>query len=73
MDHVNNGSYQLPKKDPSAKTKAMALIINYIIILSLLTRLSLDFIVNQKYTSQEFLYILLFHIVAPRCTILTNT
>ena len=29
--------------------------------------------VNQKYTSQQFLYVLFFHIVAPRCKILTNT
>ena len=28
----------------------------------------LDFIVNQKYTCQEFIYVLLFHIVAPHCT-----
>ena len=27
---------------------------------------------NQKYTSQEFLHVLLFHIVAPHCTILTS-
>ena len=27
--------------------------------------------VNQKYTSQEFLYVLSFHIVVSRCTILT--
>ena len=29
--------------------------------------------VNQKHTNQEFLYVLLFHIVAFHCTILTNT
>ena len=29
--------------------------------------------VNRKYKSQEFLYVLLFHIVAPSCAILTNT
>ena len=32
----------------------------------------LDFIVNQKYTNREFLYILLFHIVACHYSVLTN-
>ena len=85
MDHINNGPYQLLKKDPTTKIKAKTLkqlkvlkdtsllIINCIIILNLLTRLCLDFMVNQKYTSHDFLYVLLFHIVAPHCTTLTNT
>ena len=85
MDHINNGPYQLLKKDPTTKIKAKTLkqlkvlkdnefIDNKLYYyLNLLTRLRLDFMVNLKYTSQEFLYVLLFHIVAPRCTILTNT
>ena len=37
-----------------------------------ITVLVLDFMVNQKFTSQEFLYVQLFHIAAPRCTILNT-
>ena len=33
----------------------------------------LDFMVNQKHASQEFLHVLLFHIVSPHYTTLTNT
>ena len=62
MDYINNGPYQLLRKDPATKIKAK----------TLLTRMSLNFMVNQKYASQEFLYILLFHTVAPHCIILKN-
>ena len=83
MDHMNNGLYQLLKKDPTTKIKATTLkqlkvlkdneLIGNIIIQNLLTGLRPDFMVNQKNPSQDFLYVLLFYIVAPHCTILTNT
>ena len=84
MDHINNGSYQLLKKDPAAKIKAKTFkqlkvlkenkfIDNKLYYYLNPTRLRLDFMVNQKCTSQEFLYILLFHILATHCAILTNT
>ena len=83
MDHMNNGLYQLLKKDPTTKIKAKTLkqlkvlkdneLIGNIIIQNLLTGLRPDFMVNQKNPSQDFLYVLLFYIVAPHCTILTNT
>ena len=85
MDHINNGPYQLLRKDPTTKIKAKTL-------KQLKVLKDNEFIDNklyyylkptdsptprfygqQKHTSQEFLYVLLFHIVAPRCTILTNT
>ena len=85
MDHINNGSYQLLKKDPTTKIKAKAL--KQLKVLE-----DNEFIENKlyyylkptyspaprfygqpQYTIQEFLYALLFHIVAPRCTSLTNT
>ena len=80
---MNNGLYQLLKKDPTTKIKAKTLkqlkvlkdneLIGNIIIQNLLTGLRPDFMVNQKNPSQDFLYVLLFYIVAPHCTILTNT
>ena len=33
----------------------------------------LDFMFNQKYASQELLYILFFHIVTPDCKIVIST
>ena len=42
---------------------------NYIIILNLPTCPRLDFMVNLKYTNQELIYVLLFHIEAPHCTV----
>ena len=45
------------KKDPPAKVKAKTL---KQILLLLITTLHLDFMVNQKYKSQEFLYVLYF-------------
>ena len=77
MDHMNDGSYQLLKYDPTTKIKAktlkqlkalwmaMSLLIIKNNIWNLLTFLHLDFMVNQKYKNQEFLFILL------HCTILT--
>ena len=38
-----------------------------------MTRLRLAFMVSEKYTNQKFLYVLLFHIVASHCIIITNT
>ena len=83
MDHINNGPYQLLEKDPTTKIKAKTLkqlkvlkdneFIDNKLYYYLLTHLRLDFMVHQKYTSQEFLYVLFFHTVAPRGTILTNT
>ena len=46
---------------------------NYIISLNLPTCPRLDFMVNLKYTNQELIYVLLFHIEAPHCTVLTDT
>ena len=43
------------KKDPPAKVKANTL---KQILLLLITPLHLDFIINQKYKRQEFLYVL---------------
>ena len=85
MDHIKNGPYQLLKECPSTKIETktlkqlMALKDNEFIdnklyyYLKPVTRLRPDFMVNQKRTSQEFLYVLLFRIVAPHCKILTNT
>ena len=79
MDQINNGPHQLLKKDCTTKIKAKtlkklkALKNNEFIdnkLYYFLTCLCLDFMVNQKYTSQDILYALLFHIVAPHCTIL---
>ena len=83
MNHISNGPYQLLKKDPKDPTKIKAktmkqlkdlkdneLIDNKLhYYLKPTDSLVPDFTVNQKYTSQD---VLLFHIVAPRCTILTN-
>ena len=84
MNHINNGPYQLLKKDPTTKIKTKTLkqlkvlkdnefIDSKYYYLNLLTHLRLNFMINQKSTSQEFLYVLLFLIVAPRYTISTNT
>ena len=86
MDHINNGPYQLLKKDPTNKIKTKTLrqlkVLKeieftdnklYYYLKPTDSRLRLDFMVNQKCTSQEFTYVLLFHIVASRCAILTNT
>ena len=66
MDHINSRPYQLLKKDLTTKIKAKtlkqskALKDNEFIDNKLrTTRLCLDFMVNQKYTSQEFLSVLL--------------
>ena len=76
MDHINNGPYQLLKKDPTTKIKAKTLkqlkVLKDNEFIDNKLYYYLVFMVNQKYTSQEFLYVLLFQIVAPRCTILTN-
>ena len=84
MDHLNNGPYQLLKKDPTTKIKTKTLkqlkvlkdsefidnkLYYYLKPYSPAPR----FYGNQKSISQEFLYVLLFLIVAPRCTISTNT
>ena len=78
MDHINNGPYQLLKKDPTTKTKTKTL-------KQLKFLKDNEFINNKLYYYLKptdspparfyhvFLYVLLFHIVAPRCTVLTNT
>ena len=62
IDDINNVPYQLFKKDPTTKITAKTL-------KQLKVLKDNEFIDNklytQKYTSQEFLYVLLFHIVAP--------
>ena len=84
MDHINNGPYKLLKKDPTTKIKAKTLkqlkvlkdnefIDNKLYYYLKPTDSPAPLWSTKKYTSQEFLYVLLFHIVAPRCTILTNT
>ena len=81
MDHINNGSYQLLKKDPTTKIEAKTL-------KQLKVLKDNEFIDNKLYyylkpTSspaarfygQPKIYnpgVLLFHIVAPHCTVLTN-
>ena len=70
MDHINNGPYQLIKEDPTINIKTKTLkplkgsegqrvhdskLYYYLIPADL----------PEPYTSQEFLYVLLFHIVAP--------
>ena len=77
MDHISNGSYQLLKKDPTTKIKPKTL-------KQLKVLKNNEFIDNKLYynlkltdspapRSHDFLYVLLFHLVAPCCTILTNT
>ena len=79
MDHINNGPYQLLKKDPTTKIKAKTLkqlkVLkdNEFIDNKLYYYLKPTDLPAPRFYGQEFLYILLFHIVAPRCTILTNT
>ena len=82
MDHINNGPYQLLKKDPPTKietTETKVLKDNEFIDNKLYYYLKPTdspaprFYGQPKYTSREFLYVLLSHILALRCTILTNT
>ena len=85
MDHINNGPYQLLTKDPTIKIKAKTLkqlkALKYSLFIDSKLHYylkptdspALDFMVNQKYRSQQFLYVLLPHTVAPNCTVLTNT
>ena len=83
MDPINNCSNQLLEKGPTTKIKDKTLKLlkalkdnefidnnlNYYLKLTDLPQP----MVNQKYTSQEFLYALLLHMVAPHHTVLTNT
>ena len=86
MDHMNNSQYQLLKKDPTTKIKTKTLkqlkVLkdsefndnkSHYYLKPADSPVPLDFMVNQKYTIQAFLYVVVFHIVAPNCTILTNT
>ena len=78
VDHINNNPYQLLKKDPTTKIKTKTL-------KQLKFLKDNEFINNKLYYYLKptdspparfyhvFLYVLLFHIVAPRCTVLTNT
>ena len=82
--HINNAPNQLLEKHPTIKIKTKTLkkwkplkdneFIDSKLYYYLKPTdwLRLYFMVHQKYTSQECLYLLLFHIVAPSCTILTN-
>ena len=85
IDHVNSSPYQLSKKDPITKIKAKILnqqkalknnevIGNKLYYYLRPTELTAPrFMFNQRYANQEFLYILLFHIVAPHCRTFTST
>ena len=84
MDHINNGPYQLLNKDPTTKIKTKTLkklkvlkdnkfIDNKLYYLKPTDSPAPRFYGQQKSTSQELLYVLLFHIVTPHCTISTNT
>ena len=77
-NNINNDPYQLLKKGGTTKIKARKLkqlkilqdneVINdklYYYLKPTDLPVRLDFMVNQKYTSQESLYVLLFHIVVP--------
>ena len=66
MDHINNGPYQLLKKDPTTKIKTKTL-------KQLKVLKDNEFIDNKLYYYLKSTDSLLFHIVAPRCKILTNT
>ena len=77
MYHVNNGPYQLLKNDPTTKIKTNTLkqlkvlkgneFIDNKLYYNVKPTDSpgLDFMFNQKSTSQEFLYVLLFHTWLP--------
>ena len=85
MDHIYNSPYQLFNKDSTNKIKAKSLKQLKVMkdnefidnksyyYLKPTDSAAPKFLVNQKYTNQEFLYVLLFLIVASRCTVLTNT
>ena len=83
MDHINNGPYQLLKKDPTIKVKTKTLKELKFLKDNEFTDNKLYYYLkpNDSPTSrfygqpkiQEFLYVLLFHIAVPRCTIVTNT
>ena len=79
MDHINNGPYQLLKKDPNTKIKTKTLkqlkILkdNEFIDNKLYYYLKpSDFMVNQKYISQEFLCPIVSY-SGSCCIISTNT
>ena len=83
MDHINNGPYQLLNKDPTTKIKTKTLkqlkvlkdneFIDYKLYYYLKPTESPvpRFYGHPKI--QEFLYVQLFLIVTPRCTISTKT
>ena len=85
MDHINNGPYQLLKKDLATKTKKKKLkqlkvlkdnefIDNKLYYyLKTTTSPAPRFDGQPKIHKPGFLYVLFFNIVAPRCTILTST
>ena len=79
MDLINNGPYQLLKKDSTTKIKAKTMKQlkflkdnKFIDNKSYCYLKPTDFMVSQNYTSQEFLFVLLFHIVAPHYAILAD-
>ena len=85
MDQINNGPYLLLKEDPTTKIKVKTLkqlkvlkdskfIDNNLYYYLKPTDLPAPrFYCQPKIHSQEFLYVLLFDIVASPCTVLTNT
>ena len=86
MDHINNGPYQILKKDPTAKIKPKTLkqlkalkdntFIDikqyYYLKLTDSPASRLNSHKKKKKNSQEFLYVLLFHVVTTHCTVLAN-
>ena len=72
MDHINIGPYQSIKEDPTTnvKTKIFKLLKDNEFIDCKLYYYLILADSPEPYTSQEFLYFLLFYLVAPRCTIL---
>ena len=77
MDHISNGPYQLIKEDPTINIKTITFKQSKVLkgnefIDSKLYYYLIPADSSEPYTSHEFLYVLLFHLVAPGCTILTN-
>ena len=86
MDHINNSSYQLGKKDPPTKIKAKTLKQVKALKDNKRSNKNLFYYLKptnspaprfyrqpKKKTSKEFLNIILFHTEAPNCAILAYT
>ena len=75
MDHINNGRYQSIKEDPTTNVKTktfkpLKVLKGNEFIDSKLYYYLIPADSPEPYTSQGFLYFLLFYLVAPRCAIL---